>query len=84
MSDWGTWWANLRALHGDIYVNRTYAGMTENGTSANPFKTVTSANIAAYSSGEIVRLFTGNYNEKLTINKGVTLIAEGGPVIIGQ
>ena len=70
------------AVGGTMHVN--WAALFDgNGTPFLPFKFVTTAHNAAWS-GVHIKIATGSYNEALTLNKNVMLIADGGPVIIGQ
>lgn len=55
---------------------------TELGTPDNPFRTVTAAYNFAWN-GARIKIKTGSYREALTMSKQVTILADGGPVIIG-
>lgn len=64
------------------WVDFAYTG-DQYGTQTQPFKTLALAAEAVTVSGE-VRLKAGSTNEIVTINKAMTLVADNGPVIIGQ
>lgn len=67
----------------DVYVNQSYAGSTSDGSLQMPFKTVTDGYKAVATNGSVT-IFGGNYNEAITINKQLLLIATNGLVNIGK
>ena len=70
----------------DTWVDFNYAGFPlfpENGTSALPFNTVVEG-VAFASHGGTLHLRPGTSSERPTITKRLLLVAEGGPVTIGQ
>ncbi|SRR6266702_2837513 len=80
-ADWGTWWAQVSSPPYDLYVDWRNFFFPEIGTPLFPFRTVTKA-VKAATHGTI-QIYTGHYNETLTINKAVKLLAEGGTVLLG-
>lgn len=80
---WSTWWAQISMPPRDFFVRWNPPDpRTQDGSLAFPYKTVETAH-ANITSGTI-HIFGGNYNERLTLNKAVTLEAySGGTVTIG-
>ena len=79
---WSTWWAQISMPGRDFYVNRNAPSPGQDGSLAHPYKTVDAAH--AYITSGTLHIFGGTYNERLTLNKAVTLEAySGGPVTIG-
>ena len=74
----------LRALspYYTIHVDRNFVG-TELGTASQPFNTVAEAYQIACDADHI-QIRAGNYPEVLTLSKRLTVLASGGPVIIGR
>lgn len=70
------------AIGGTMHVNWA-APFNGTGTPGSPFKFVNSAHNAAWN-GVRIKISAGSYDETLTANKAVTLIANGGTVTIGQ
>ena len=68
-------------IGGTIRVDRNYTG-AEQGTPAQPFRTIGGANGFAWN-GAHIKIKPGSYNEAVTISRNVVLIADGGPVVIG-
>lgn len=68
-----------------VYVDsETFAGVTEAGTIFAPYNRVTEA-VNAVDEGRIVSIVAGTYNESITIDTPMTLIAPVGTVtIVGQ
>ena len=65
-----------------IFVDNTYTG-EELGTPSNPFKTIAKANNFAWNGVEI-NIRAGSYPETVTFSKRMTVVSNGGPVIIGR
>jgi len=65
------------------YVDRYHPIAVENGTVFRPWNTVVEG-VNGASSGAIVSIVRGTYNESLTINKALRLEAPVGVVTIGQ
>lgn len=66
-----------------IYVDLNNGNTREDGSSTYPFKTVTAGHIAAMD-GDALIVSAGNYTENPTLDKDVTVDAEGGTVNIGN
>jgi serine protease len=66
----------------DIYVDWAYNG-TELGFSTMPFDTVGEANDIAWNGARLL-VDAGSYPESLTFSTRLTVLAQGGTVIIGQ
>jgi Trypsin len=68
------------------YVDKVTVNITQNGGIYRPFHFVTDAvnHIQTDLVPGIISIVAGSYNESLTINKRVTLVAPVGKVIIGQ
>jgi parallel beta-helix repeat protein len=68
----------------DTYVNIENATGIEDGTETHPFDTIVEG-IEAATPGKSVVVLEGTYNEKLIINKGITLqgAGEGSTIISG-
>ncbi len=64
-----------------VYVDFVYPG-TESGTSLQPYDTLAEG-VAGVAVGGEVRILSNNSHEVFTINKAVTLVAQGGPVRVG-
>ena len=64
-----------------IYVNGSYTGAIEDGSIAQPFKTITKA-IAAAADGDTIVIQAGVYPETPLFNKRVLVQATGGAVTI--
>ena len=69
-------------IGGTIHVDRNYTG-TELGTPSRPFRTVAAAYNFAWN-GARIKIKAGLYPETLTLSKQVTLLADGGAIILGQ
>jgi hypothetical protein len=74
----------------NVHVNRNVSGdagndgSAEQGTALNPFNTVYESSFCVRS-GQTLQITPGNYNERLTIWRPMTLRLNGsGSVIIGQ
>ena len=65
-----------------VYVNRAFGG-TEQGTLANPFRTVFKAGFAV-TSGSDVHIEAGNYNERLTLDRPMRLNSRNGVAALGR
>jgi hypothetical protein len=70
-------------IGGTLYVDKANINPPWIGTAADPYFSVFLAHNAAFA-GLFIRIESGIYNETLTLNKQVTLLAEGGMVTIGQ
>jgi len=71
-------------LTATIYVDGASGSDSQgSGTEAEPYKTVAKAYEVA-ADGDTIVVVSGNYPENLTLNKRVTIRAEGGLVRIGQ
>jgi len=66
-----------------VYVDNGHPVAQEDGTVFRPFDTVAEA-VTAVPTGGIISIVAGSYNEQITINKAVTLIAPVGNATIGQ
>jgi hypothetical protein len=69
-------------IGGTIRVNRFFGGV-EQGTPAQPFRTVTAAHNFAWN-GARIKIQAASYPERPILSQGVTLLANGGTVTIGQ
>ncbi|MCP5007829.1 MAG: S8 family serine peptidase [Planctomycetes bacterium] len=69
-------------MNGDVFANGNSTGF-EDGSSTNPFNTVSEAVNAVPGSGGELHITSNSYNERLVIDKKVTLLAVGGMVVIG-
>lgn len=80
---WSTWWAKVEMPARDSYVNWFLVDpLHQNGTLANPWELVRSAHLDTTSG--TIHIAPGHYNERITLNKKVTLVANGaGQVVIG-
>ncbi len=77
------WTANVVSQVGPFYVQLN-AMPPGNGTSINPYPTVTDAVNAVDANGDClteILIAGGSYDEQLTIDKQVKLIRNGGPVV---
>ncbi|HEY3242954.1 MAG TPA: hypothetical protein VGM03_06330 [Phycisphaerae bacterium] len=70
-------------LGGTIHVNWTNTAPPWLGTPSDPFLTVNQGNLAAWD-GVVMRIQAGSYNETVTFTRAMTVVAEGGTVVIGQ
>jgi kumamolisin len=78
---------DLRIDAAALHVDGNFLGDLQNGTAANPFKTVTAAvNAASPNLATLIYIKANTYPEKnMTFNKHVLLVNDGdGLVIIGQ
>jgi hypothetical protein len=66
-----------------IYVDLANVSGYEDGSSANPYNTVTEGHFAAVSGDQII-IRAGDYSESVTLSTAVTVISEGGTVTIGE
>jgi hypothetical protein len=82
VADAGNWNTRVAHIPRAVYVDRAYVG-TEAGTRSRPYNTVGEGHVSSLNGNEIV-LRTGTYPEAVTLIKAVTLIADGGSVVIGQ
>jgi hypothetical protein len=67
----------------DTWVDFGFTGTQQNGTFANPYKTL-AAGVNAATYGGTLHLKTGSSSETLTISKAVTLVDYNGPATIGH
>jgi len=65
------------------YVDKDHPVISEDGTVLRPYDKVLEA-VAGASSGEIISIVRGPYNEQITISKALTLSAPVGTVTIGE
>ena len=65
------------------YVDKDYAVVSEDGTVFRPYDTVSEA-VNGATSGDIVSIVRGSYNEQMTISKTMILSAPVGKVTIGE
>jgi hypothetical protein len=65
-----------------LHVDRIFNG-TEIGSLREPFNTVNEANDLVWDGGQI-SIRAGSYPETLTFSKRIAVVANGGPVTIGQ
>jgi hypothetical protein len=61
---------------GTVYVNENAKG-EQNGSSKNPYKTISKA-LSKAKKGDEVRVKKGTYTENITIPSGVEVVSEGG------
>jgi len=71
-----------------VYADwRNFAGYQDGsqntGTHSGPFSTIGRAHFHAFP-GATITISTGTYPEVIELNKKVTIVATGGPVVIGQ
>ena len=66
-----------------VFVDRAYAGSTQDGRRSSPYRTVNLGHFSALGGNDLV-IRTGSYPEAMTLSKPVTIIPDGGPVTIGQ
>lgn len=78
----GTGIVNAELAVRDIYVHKYYGGV-KLGTRQQPFNTITEANTAAWD-GAWIKVNAGSFNEIVTFSKRLTIVSDGGIVIIGQ
>jgi hypothetical protein len=69
-------------IGGTINVKSNHRG-TEQGTPTQPFRTVSQANSFAWD-GARIKIQAGHYREEVVFSKQLTILATGGPVIIGR
>ena len=69
-------------IGGTINVNKAYGG-NELGTPAQPFRSVVAGYNFAWDDVRL-KIRSGSYNERLTFARPMTIIADGGSVIMGQ
>lgn len=67
---------------GSVYVDSSNTSGTEDGTSQHPYNTVTEG--IAVANGNTVWIRAGFYNERLTVNRLMSLRSNGGNVTIGK
>lgn len=65
------------------YVDKSHLSPFETGFVMEPFKSLTQA-VNTVPNGVVIGIVANSYNESLTINKRVTLVAPAGLVTIGQ
>jgi subtilisin family serine protease len=65
-----------------IYVDASYQGATQNGSSTRPYRTLVRAYSAA-KSGDRISVRAGSYPETLSLTKRIRLEAEGGVARLG-
>ncbi len=70
-------------IGGTMYVDWETQSLIQNGTAAFPYATVGQAHNGAWDTLQI-RIKPGDYPENITVDKAVTLMADGGVVTIGQ
>ena len=79
---WSTWLAQISMPARNYYVNLNGNPNNGNGSQFLPYTTVRRAH-EVITTGMIL-IYTGHYNEQITLNKAVTLVNYGGgPVTIG-
>ena len=79
---WSTWLAQIAMPAQNYYVNLNGNPNNGDGSQFLPWTTVTRAHEFIISG--TIRIYTGHYNEHITLNKAVTLLNYGGgPVTIG-
>jgi hypothetical protein len=66
-----------------VHVDRSYVGPNPSGSICAPFPTVMQGYQAAQN-GNTIRIFSGNYNEAVIMNKTLILLATNGVVNIGR
>ena len=76
---WGSW---IGYIPRAVFVDGGYAGV-EAGTNPRPWNTVSEGHVAALSGNDLV-IRTGNYSEAVTLSKAVTIVPDGGSIIIGE
>ena len=69
-------------IGGTINVNRFHGG-NELGTPSEPYRTVTAGYNLAWDNTRL-KIRAGTYNEAVTFSKPMTILADGGSVIIGR
>jgi len=79
--DLGRWRTMLGFIPRAVFVDRAYGG-TEAGTRTRPFNSVSEGHAAALPGNDLV-IRAGSYPETTTLNKEVTILADGGLVRIG-
>ena len=73
---------NTYLSHNIMYVDNGHPATIEDGTIFRPYDTVIEG-VNAVPSGGMLYIVKGSYNESLTINKAMTIIAPVGTVTIG-
>ena len=68
---------------GTMYVDWEAQGIIQNGTKPYPYATVAQAHDGAWDTLQI-RIKAGDYPENITMDKALTLVADGGVVTIGE
>jgi hypothetical protein len=81
--DMGAYEHQTCAVTSQVYVDRLNVGGGANGSICAPFPTVTQGYQAAQNNNTIC-IFSGNYNEVITMNKVLTLVGTNGVVNIGK
>ena len=65
-------WGKIKATANTIYVDRSFAGGTSDGSQAKPCTTITTA-LAVAKAGDHIAVAAGKYKENVSISKKVTL-----------
>jgi len=76
---WGSW---IGYVPRAVFIDRAYAGI-ESGSPSRPWNTVAEGVNDALSGNDLV-IKAGSYPGAVTISKRLEIIADGGPVTIGQ
>lgn len=80
----GIWAGQIGYIPRAVFVDGSYSGLVQTGSRPRPYKTIGLGHLAALVGNDLV-IRTGNYPASpLTLDKAVTIIADGGPVIIGE
>jgi hypothetical protein len=74
-----TWLLSLQ----ETWVDFAYRGQDESGTFSSPFNTLAEG-VAAVPAGATLRIKAGSTAETPTLTKPMSIIAYGGPVILGH
>jgi hypothetical protein len=69
---------------GPVWVDFNYAGVTQNGSFAFPYRTVTNGIAACPVDGRIICKGPANHRETPRITKALTIAASGGAVTVGR
>ena len=67
-----------------IYVQKDSTAVMQDGTAQNPYHTVTDGIFAAAPGDTVIIRGQFSYDERLTINKAITVKNENGTVVIGK
>ncbi len=67
-----------------IYVQKDGTAVMQDGTAQNPYHTVTDGIFAASPGDTVIIRGQFSYDERLTINKAITIKNENGTVVIGK